>query len=269
MKRRAVFFRETAPSGSFASGCLARALKEFALFAELMAQERLGFILPASLDGREQKAFVLRDVEEELGIVLREVLGRLLEVRYECGGEDLKHAVATGFKKEKVELAVPAVSFGGIAGVCFDAADRVLKAAEQGGRHAADCERDDVHLNELTGLDELADVEVRDVHLNLNLGGEVLGTERIDGHATLGRTVDDAHLGENAQCLAHLVARHVEAGGQFGLRINAFAGLGLAKNVVMNVAKERLFIHGKLILFRHNDSREIRNVKILIILEVF
>ena len=27
------------------------------------------------------------------------------EVRYECGGEDLKHAVATGFKKEKVERA--------------------------------------------------------------------------------------------------------------------------------------------------------------------
>ena len=194
-----------------------------------MAQERLGFILPASLDGREQKAFILRDVEEELGIVLREVLGRLLEVRYECGGEDLKHAVAAGFKKEKVELAVPAVGFGGIAGVASMRLIASSRRPSRAGVMRRIASGDDVHLNELTGLDELADVEVRDVHLNLNLGGEVLGTERIDGHATLGRTVDDAHLGENAQCLAHLVARHVEASGQFGLRINAFAGLGLAR----------------------------------------
>ena len=58
MKRRAVFFRKTAPSESFASGCLARALKEFDLFAELMAQERLGFILlPALMAVSRRRSF--------------------------------------------------------------------------------------------------------------------------------------------------------------------------------------------------------------------
>lgn len=82
MKRRVVFFLKTTPLGSFASGCSPRTLKEFDLFAELMTQERLGFVFSARLDGREQQAFVLRNIEEELGIVLREVLGRLLEVRH-------------------------------------------------------------------------------------------------------------------------------------------------------------------------------------------
>ena len=170
--------------------------------------------------------------------------GRLFEVRHERSREDLKHAVAAGFKKKQMEFAVPAVRFGRVAGIGFNAVDRVLKAPKERGRHAADGERNDVDLDQEPRFNEFADVEVRNVHLHLNLRGEVFGPERIDRHPALGRAVDNPHLREDGERLADLVARHMEALGKLRFRVDAAARLGLTEDVLVNVAKERVLVGG-------------------------
>ena len=214
------------------------------LFAQVVAQETLGEFFVASSDGVQKGAFRAGDVEEELRVVLRKGRGGLLEVGDERRREDLQHAVAAGFEQKQVEFAVPAVRFLGVAGVVLDVADRFVELAEKRRRHAADRKRNDVHFNEKTRFDELADVEVRDVHLHLDLGGEVLGAERVDGHAALRSAVDDAHLAQHREGLSHLVARNAEAFGEFVFRVDASPFLRLRQDVLVNFAKEGVVIHG-------------------------
>ena len=126
-----------------------------------------------------------------------------------------------------MEFTVPAVGFVRIAGIQFNAADGVVETAEKGRRHA----------------DEFADVEVRNVHLHLNLRGEMLRPHGVHRHAALRRPIDNAHLGEHRKGFSYLVARNVEAFGDFRLGVNAAARLRLTKNVLVNIAKERLCHH--------------------------
>ena len=106
----------------------------------------------------------------------------------------MKHTVAAGFKQDQMEFAVPAVSFLRIAGIGLNAADGVVESPEQCGRHAPHAERDDVDLNEQARFNKFANVEIRDIHLYLDLRGQILRTESVDGHAAFGSTVDNAHL---------------------------------------------------------------------------
>ena len=214
------------------------------LFAQVVAKKTLGEFFVASSDGVQKRAFRAGDVEEELGIVLRQSRRGLFEVGDERRGEDLQHAVAAGFEQKQMEFAVPAVRFLGVAGVVLDVADRFVELAEKRGRHAADRKRNDVHFNQETRFDELADVEVRDVHLHLDLRGEILGPERVDGHAALRGAVDDAHLAQHREGLSHLVARNAEAFGEFVFRVDASPFLRLGQNVLVNFAKEGFVIHG-------------------------
>ena len=173
---------------------------------------------------------------------MRQVGGRLLEVRDERSGENLKHTVAAGFEQNQMEFAVPAVGFLRIAGIGLNAADGVVESPEQCGRHAPHAERNDVDLNEQTRFNELANVEIRDIHLYLDLRGQILRTKSVDGHAAFGSTVNNAHLRENRERFSNFVARDVEAFGDFRLGVNAAARLRLTKNVLVNIAKERFFV---------------------------
>ena len=143
-----------------------------------------------------------------------------------------------------MKFPIPAVRFLGVSGVILDVADRFVELAEKRRRHAADRKRNDVHFNQKTRFDELSDVEVRDVHLHLDLRGEVLGAERVDGHAALGGAVDDAHLAEDRQCLSNFITRHAEALCEFVFGIDASPFLRLRQDVLVNFAKEGVVIHG-------------------------
>ena len=81
----------------------------------------------------------------------------------------MKHTVAAGFEQDQMEFTVPAVGFLRVAGIGLNAADGVVEAPEQCGRHAPHAERNDVDLNEQTRFNEFANVEIRDIHLDLNL----------------------------------------------------------------------------------------------------
>ena len=69
----------------------------------MRAQQRLGFFFTARLDGGQQSPFLAGDVDEELRIVVRQILGGLFKVGDERRGEDLQDAVAAGFKQKQME----------------------------------------------------------------------------------------------------------------------------------------------------------------------
>ena len=72
-------------------------LKDFDLFTELLAKERLGFFFLAILNGIEQLTLFLGHIEEELRIVMWQVLCGLFKVRHKRSREDLEDAVTTSF----------------------------------------------------------------------------------------------------------------------------------------------------------------------------
>ena len=92
----------------------------------MLGEERLGAVFISALNSTQKLALLLSDHHEKRRVVLRQVGGRLLKVRNERSGENLKHTVAAGFKQDQMEFTVPAVGFLRIDG-------KHLK--ERGGEH--------------------------------------------------------------------------------------------------------------------------------------
>ena len=107
--------------------------KQVHLFLQMLGEERLGALFISALNSTQKLALLLSDHHEKRRGVLRQVGGRLLEVRDERSGENLKHTVAAGFEQNQMEFAVPAVGFLRIAGIGLNAADGVVESPAQCG----------------------------------------------------------------------------------------------------------------------------------------